>query len=140
MLPDVYTRTVRAEPRPLPGARLWRMGLRTLHVIAVSALYGGHVYGASADQLKPALAATVATGLLFLSLEVYRAPVWLVQVRGIATLAKVVIALGVLVAWELRVPILTFVVAVGVLTSHMPGRWRYYSVIHRGAVGPREKG
>ena len=86
------------------------------------------------------MAATVATGLLFLSLEVYRAPVWLVQVRGIATLAKVVIALGVLVAWELRVPILTFVVAVGVLTSHMPGRWRYYSVIHRGAVGPREKG
>ena len=37
--------SVRIEARPLPGVRTLRTTLRTLHVIAVAALYGGHVYG-----------------------------------------------------------------------------------------------
>jgi hypothetical protein len=131
---------LRAKPRPVPGVRALRTTLRTLHLIAVAALYGGHVYGAEAERLAPALAATVATGALFVALEVYRSPVWLVQVRGIATGVKLALVACVALAWDLRVPILTLAVAIGAVTAHMPGRWRYHSVLHGRPVGPRDLG
>jgi hypothetical protein len=131
---------VRTEPRPVPAVRALRTTLRTLHLISIAALYGGHVYGVSADRLAPALVATAATGAAFMALEVYRAPVWLVQVRGIATAVKIALIASLSLLWELRIPILTLVIAMGVVTSHMPGRWRYYSVVHGGPAGPEELG
>jgi hypothetical protein len=132
--------SIRIEPRPVPAVRLLRTTLRTLHLIAVAALYGGHVYGATPERLVPSLLATVGTGALFMALELYRAPIWLVQVRGVATVVKIALAASVALAWDLRVPILTGVVAIGAVTSHMPGRWRYHSVLHGREVGPREQG
>jgi hypothetical protein len=132
--------SLRAKPRPVPAVRVLRTTLRTLHLIAVAALYGGHVYGAAPERLAPALAATLATGALFVALEVYRAPVWLFQLRGAATLLKVALIACVALAWDLRVPILTLAVAIGAVTSHMPGRWRYHSLLHGRPVGPRELG
>jgi hypothetical protein len=124
----------------VPGIRGVRTTVRTLHVIAVAALYGGHVYGVEAERLGPALLATVATGLAFAGLEVARTPIWLVQVRGLATFAKIGLAACVLLLWDQRVPILSLVLAIGVVVSHMPGRWRYYSVLHGREVGSQEKG
>ena len=52
---------LRVDPRPVPGARIMRTLLRTAHLIAAGALYGGHVYGVEAERLVPALAATRAS-------------------------------------------------------------------------------
>jgi hypothetical protein len=131
---------LRAEPRPVPGVRLLRTGLRTAHLIATGALYGGHVYGVEAERLLPALLAVIATGGAFLGLEVYRSPIWLVQVRGVATFVKLVLVACVAPFWELRVPLLTLAVIIGGVTSHMPGRWRYHSVPHGRVIGEEEKG
>jgi hypothetical protein len=64
----------------------------------------------------------------------------LVQVRGAATLFKVVLVAGVGAAWDLRVALLTLALVIGSVSSHMPGRWRYYSLLHGRVVGPTEKG
>ena len=88
----------------------------------------------------PALAAVLATGGAFLALEVYQASVWLIQIRGVATLVKLVLVAAVALFWELRVPLLTTAVIIGGVSSHMPGRWRYYSVLHGRVVGPQESG
>ena len=109
-------------------------------MIAAGALYGGHVYGVEAERLVPALLAVLATGGAFLGLEVYQASVWLVQLRGVATLVKLALVASVAPLWELRVPLLTLAVIVGGLGSHMPGRWRYHSLLHGRVVGPRESG
>ena len=93
-----------------------------------------------AERLVPTLIATVATGGAFMGLEIYRAPVWLVQVRGLATLVKLALVVGVAAFWPLRVPLLTLALVIGAVTSHMPSRWRYYSLLHVRAVGPQEKG
>jgi hypothetical protein len=132
--------SLRVEPRAVPAVRGLRMTLRTLHLIAVAALYGGHVYGVAPQRLVPALGASVASGALFMALEIYRAPVWLVQVRGVATLVKVALVAAVAVAWDWRIPLLTGVLAIGAVSSHMPGRWRYHSLLHGRVVGPREQG
>lgn len=131
---------IRVEPRPLSGVRPLRTALRTGHIIAFAALYGGHLYDIGALRLLPALLATVATGGALVALDVYRAPVWLVQIRGLATLAKLVLVAGVLVFWESRILLLTLVVVIGTVTSHMPGRYRYYSPLHGRSVGSEEKG
>jgi hypothetical protein len=133
-------RWFRVDPRPVPAARPLRTALRTAHLIAAGALYGGHVYGVEAERLVPALAGVLVTGGAFLAIEVYQASVWLVQIRGVATLVKLALVGAVAVFWELRVLLLTLAVIVGGVSSHMPGRWRYHSVIHGRVVGPQESG
>ena len=130
----------RVDPRPVPAARVMRTLLRTAHLIAASALYGGHVYGVEAERLVPALVSVLATGGAFLGLEVYQAPVWLIQIRGVATLVKLALVAAVSIFWDFRVALLTIAVIVGGVSSHMPGRWRYHSVLHGRVVGPRESG
>ena len=120
--------------------RALRTGLRTAHVIAFSAFYGGHLYGVAAERLLPALIATIATGGVFMALEVCSAPVWLFQIRGVATLVKLVLVASVAALWDWRIFLLTLVMAIGVVTSHMPGRYRYYSLLHRREVGDGGKG
>ncbi len=128
------------QPRPLPGARAIRTTLRTAHVAAFSILYGGHVYGIAPQSLRPALLATIMSGGALMALETYRTPLWLVQVRGLATFAKIALVAGVAACWDLRVALLTAAVVIGTVVSHMPGRYRYYSVIHGQAVGTQESG
>ena len=126
--------------RDIPGARSMRTTLRTTHIIAFAALYGGHVYGMPAGRLLPALAATVVTGGAFVALECYHAPIWLAQLRGLATLLKLVLVACVAFWWELRVLLLTAAIVIGSVASHMPAKFRYYSVVHRRQFGGRESG
>ena len=130
----------RQEARAVPHLRALRTTLRTLHLLAAAALYGGHVYGEPAERLLPALAATLVTGGAFLGLEVWRFPPWLVQLRGVATLAKLALLGCVPLFWEWRVAILTLVFATGVVTAHMPGRFRYRSLLAGMPAGPEDKG
>lgn len=129
-----------ATQREVPHARLYRTSLRTLHLIAIAALYGGHAYGVAAERLAPALFATLGTGAAFVAFEVWRAPVWLVQLRGLATLAKVGLVAAVGLWWEGRLLLLTAALVVGAVVAHAPGRLRYYSLLHGGVAGPRDRG
>ena len=124
----------------MPGVRTLRTTLRTLHIMAVSVFYGGHVYGVDAARLEPALYAVLASGGLFVALEVARAPIWLVQLRGVATFVKLGLVASLGAFWEQRLLLLTLALVIGSVVAHMPGRFRYYSLVHREVVGPRDKG
>ncbi|MGC2210745.1 MAG: hypothetical protein WA532_11595 [Candidatus Korobacteraceae bacterium] len=50
-------------PRLLPGVRVWRIELRTAHLMAISVLFGWHDFSALAAALAPWLYATVASGM-----------------------------------------------------------------------------
>lgn len=129
-----------ANPRPLPAVRAVRITLRTAHLMAFGALYGGQVYGIPAGRLGPALLATVASGVAFMGLEIYRTPLWLVQVRGLATLAKMAL-LAAPVLWRGgEVWLLTAALVIGAVVSHMPGRFRYHSIVHGRPIGEQESG
>ena len=124
----------------MPGVRTLRTTLRTLHIMAVAVFYGGHVYGVDAARLEPALYAVLASGGLFVALEVARAPIWLVQLRGVATFVKLGLVASLGAFWEQRLLLLTLALVIGSVVAHMPGRFRYYSLVHREVVGPRDKG
>ncbi len=125
---------------PWAPARALRTGLRTAHILGFAALYGGHVYGVDADRLRPALAAAIATGAALTAFEIAQSRLWLVQVRGAATGIKLVLVCAVAVFWEWRVVLLTVVIVIGAVTSHMPGRYRYYSLLHGRSIGHDAKG
>ena len=116
-----------------------RTTLRTLHLIAFGAFYGGHVFGVDNQALLPALLAVIGTGVAFLLFEIWRAPVFLIQVRGLATYAKV--ALLIVSYWFLdeQVAILTVIAVIGSLVSHVPASIRYY-VVFAGKVIDSGKG
>ena len=107
----------RGPPRAIPGERAWRTALRTAHLIAFGALYGGQVYGASAERLLPALVATVATGGALMGFEIYRSPLWLVQVRGVATLVKIALVAGTAAWGKMQVEIFTLAIGIGLHTG-----------------------
>ncbi len=124
----------------LRSARFWNIALRTAHLAATGILLGGHAFDVSRDRLLPALGWSVATGVAMVGLESGARGVWLVQGRGLLTLGKLGLLCTIPCFWNLRVPILLAVVALASIGSHMPARFRYYSILHgeviRGRGGP----
>ena len=114
--------------------------LRTAHLGSMGILLGGHVFDVPPERLLVSLWLTVGTGLALAAVEAGPRLLWFHQGRGVMTMAKLALMGSVLLAWDSRVPILLTVVVIASVGSHMPGRFRYYSlryrqVIHDGA-GP----
>jgi len=128
------------RPPPLRASRALRTTLRTAHMIAFGTYYGGHVFSVAPERLLPALVAVIATGGAFMSFEIWRAPVWLVQIRGLACYVKLALLLSAAAYWEYRIAILTLVVVIATLISHAPGHVRYYSLLHLRVVNTDSKG
>ena len=124
----------------MDSERALRTGLRTAHLLAFGSLYGGQVFGVEPERLSAALAATVGTGLLLLLVDAVREPVTLVQMRGLAAFAKLAIVVAVCAFWSLATPLLTTAAVIGAVSSHMPARYRYYSVFHGRVIGSQHKG
>jgi len=115
----------------LLSPRVWNIALRTAHLAAMGILLGGHAFDVPAQQLRPSLWMTVGTGLALAAVETAPSLVWLHQLRGLMTLAKLGLIAMVPWFWPYRLGILLVVVVLASVGSHMPARFRYYSVIYR---------
>ncbi len=120
--------------RRLPYARAWNVGARTVHLAATGTLLGGHVFGAAPDSLLPWLWAAIASGAVMLAVELYTSFDWLTQVGGLAVVLKLALLCAIPFAWPVRAPILFAVVAIAGVGSHMPGKYRHYSLLYGRSV------
>ena len=130
-LSDWWQHLFPKEERRLPGERALRTILRTVHLASVSVLVGGHFFDLPLERLYAPLAWTVGSGVLFVLLEIFGTLGWLFQLRGLITLAKVFLLLLIPFFWEQRIWILMTVLVISSISSHMPGRFRYYSILSR---------
>ena len=112
------------------NARFWNIALRTAHLAAMGILLGGHAFDVPPTRLYGALYWTVGTGIALGAVESAGRLLWFHQGRGLMTLAKLVLVALVPWFWEYRLPILLVVVALASVGSHMPARFRYYSVVY----------
>jgi hypothetical protein len=93
-------------------------------------LVGGHVFDVPAARLLPWLYAAVATGAVLVLLEAFPRVRWCYQGRGVLVWLKLILLCLIPWLWAYRVPILFVVIVIASVGSHMPARFRYYSVIH----------
>jgi hypothetical protein len=118
------------EPRRrFPHGRAWNVGARTVHLAAT-----GILLGAPADAVIPWLWAAIASGTAMLGLELYTSFDWLTQIGGLVVVVKVALLCVIPFAWSARVPLLFVVVALAGVGSHMPGKFRHYSLLYRRSV------
>ena len=117
-----------------PGITLRRavdIALRTVHIAAAGILLGGHWFGMDRPTLVVPLWVTVATGAGLIVTEVCHSRHWPHQVRGLLVMLKLAALCLVLLWWRARVWVLLVVLVVGMVGSHMPRRYRHYSLIRR---------
>lgn len=110
--------------------RALRIALRTAHIGAMGVLLGGHAFDVTPERLKVSLWLAIGTGLALAAVEAGPRLRWFHQGSGVMTFAKVALLCAVPLAWDYRLPILLAVVVVGSVGSHMPRRFRHYSVLH----------
>ena len=125
-----------SNARPsIPYARAWSILFRTLHLLAIAILVGGHLFNAPADQLRPLLYLAIASGVGMASIEAY--PSWqvLFQGWGILVMIKLAVLCAVPFAWSHRFALLVVVLAIGSVGSHMTKRLRHYAPFFSPAVG-----
>ncbi|HUT12687.1 MAG TPA: hypothetical protein VMY42_19480 [Thermoguttaceae bacterium] len=118
------------------NARLWNITLRTAHIAAMGVLLGGHAFvpAEQRDRLLLSLWLTIGTGACLGLLETGGRLTWFHQGRGLMTLGKLGLLGTVPWLWEyrgLRLAVLLTVVVIASVGSHMPARFRYYSVVYR---------
>jgi hypothetical protein len=114
-----------------PWLRWGNIALRTAHIAAIAALFGGHVFGAASERLIPSLYGAVGTGALLALVEALPDRGWFVQSRGVLSLLKTCILCLVPLFWNFRIPILAGVMVLGSVGSHMPFKFRHYRVLGR---------
>jgi hypothetical protein len=102
--------------------------------MATSVLVGGHAFGAPPHELLPWLYAAVATGVGMTLFEAYPSLNFLFQGWGLMLLAKLALLCMIPFAGKVQFPILLIVVAIASIASHMPGRFRHYSVLDRRVI------
>lgn len=123
------------EPqRSLPYARGISIALRTLHIAAVGILLGGHMFDVAAPRLLPWLYLSILSGAGLVGLEVYGSCKWLYQGKGVCVVLKLILIGAVPLFWEQRVWLLLAALVIASISSHMPGRFRYYSFRHRRVI------
>lgn len=116
------------------NARALNIALRTAHIAAMGVLLGGHAFGVEKERLILSLWLTIGTGAALGLLESGGRLIWFHQGRGLMTLAKLALLCTVLFLWAYRLWIVLAVVVIASIGSHMPARFRYYSVIYREVI------
>ena len=107
-----------------------RISLRTAHLITMALLVGGVAGGAAPLELVFAFWGTVATGMAYVALELFNTGVWLFQLKGLAVMVKALLLAAAAAAPDSALAWLIAAIVIGGISSHMPGRFRYYSLWH----------
>jgi hypothetical protein len=115
-----------------PGwARAADIVLRTAHIAFAGILLGGYVFDVDPDRLQLWLHLTGATGVGLILSDIYHRRHWFYQCRGVLVILKLLVGASIPLAILPVVPILATVLVIGAVGSHMPKRFRYWSVVHR---------
>ncbi|MDH4246524.1 MAG: hypothetical protein OEW39_01760 [Deltaproteobacteria bacterium] len=116
--------------RDVSGGRWIRISLRTWHLASMAFLVGGVAQGVPMDSLQNALWGLTLSGVAYVAMELYTSFVFLLQLKGLAVVAKVVLMGAAAASPDHALTYLVVAIIIGGISSHMPGKYRYYSVFH----------
>ncbi len=125
MLPQVREKTVK---------RWTKISLRTLHLLGVAGVGGGILFALEKDLWFNYWWLALASGALMMLIDIISSRIWIVQVRGIVIVLKLVLLalLGIYPGWDNF--LLAVIIIISAVISHAPGKFRYYSLYHRRVI------
>ena len=114
------------------SAKRWtKISLRTLHLLAVTGVGGGILFGLEKDLWINYWWLALVSGVLMMVIDIVSNPVWVVQVRGLAIFLKLILLAFLGSHPSLDGWLLAVIIIISAVISHAPGKLRYYSVYHR---------
>ncbi len=121
-----------STPRDFPYRRTLRVGLRALHILSAGTLVGGHIFAQPTEALLPWLCGAIVTGVLLLLTDLHATCAFLLEARGVAVIAKLIV-LGLVAVFPYKaVVLLVSVLLIGAISSHLPKRYRHHVLFLRG--------
>lgn len=129
------------QPRSFPGRRAVKIVCRTVHALCAGVLVGAYIFEISPALRSPWLRWTVISGLLILLVDLHESGVFLLQVRGLIVICKFGVLAAPALLDELRPWWFAALLGISVLSSHAPGKIRYFVVLGGGRFkGAETKG
>jgi len=120
-----------SSSRGFTGMRWLNITLRTLHLIGIAGLGGAYLYAAPRPLWEPYLWLTLLSGLGMVAVSIYSNGIWLLQMRGVVILFKLVL-LGLMLWWPaFSLELAIAVIVLSSVIAHAPASLRYYSPWHR---------
>ena len=116
--------------RDFPNQRWVRISVRTWHLLSMGYLLGGTAHGLALAEQPIGVWNTFASGAVFMALELYASCIWLFQLKGLAVIVKLLLLGAALASSGSGLPYLIVAVVIGGISSHMPGKYRYFSPYH----------
>ncbi|MDO6611142.1 hypothetical protein Q4601_09960 [Shewanella sp. 1_MG-2023] len=114
--------------------RLGKTSLRALHIVGIVGAGGGLLLGIEQNLWINYWILAMTSGVALFAWEVIRDWRWLIQLKGVLTIFKVLL-LGLFIPmadWKPEITI--FIVLLSVVVSHGPAGLRHYSVVHRKVI------
>ncbi len=111
-----------------------KISLRTLHLLSVAGVGGGILFGLEKDLWLNYWWLALASGALMMLMDCISNPVWLVQIRGISIILKLIFLtlIGFHPDWDQF--LLIVIIVISAVISHAPGKLRYYSLYHHRVI------
>ena len=111
-----------------------KISLRTLHLLAVTGVGGGILFALDKDLWINYWWLALVSGVFMMLMDIAANPVWMVQVRGLVILFKLILLalLGSIPGWDSF--LLAIIIVISAVISHAPGKLRYYSLYHRRVI------
>lgn len=123
--------TSRTPMLGLTALRVYKLVARTLHLIAIAGLVGGHMFGAPLAPLRWLLYLTIITGVAMCAFEAYPNRHFFYEGWALLLWLKLAVLMLVLVFWNARTPILIVVLVIASIGSHMPRGIRHWTFHHQ---------
>ncbi|MDF1798364.1 MAG: hypothetical protein P1V81_04240 [Planctomycetota bacterium] len=138
---DPFALLFPARPRRLPGHRAIKILLRAMHALSAGILVGAYLLDASPAEESRWLLLTVGTGCLMLLLDLVESAAFLLQVRGVVLVVKLIAVAALGLFGDAGGEMLAAVFLLAVVSSHAPSKVRYHLLVSSDRIkGATSKG
>ncbi|MBZ4679837.1 MULTISPECIES: hypothetical protein [Shewanella] len=119
--------------------RLCKTSLRALHILGIVGAGGGILLSVPRESWQLYWIMAMASGSCLMLWEIVRDWRWLIQLKGVLTLVKLLLLLLFIPLAAYKSELLVTVVLLSVIVSHGPAGLRHYSIVHRRRIDSRKE-
>ncbi|MBB1439995.1 hypothetical protein H5202_15210 [Shewanella sp. SG41-4] len=129
---------------PVSDRRFWierisKTALRALHIIGVVGSGGGMIFNLELSLWFNYWLIAIISGVLLMSWEIIRDWRWLIQLKGVLTLLKVILLGFFIQISQCHSELVIFIILLSVIVSHGPAGLRHYSIVHRKVIQSKKE-